>query len=140
MVISSKILPQRLLQAGDVVVDSAKMADVPEQVPVANPVTNHALTRVAVDLLGTGANNQRIQVLLGSLMIDRDVLEATPDVTVGKGDDLLLPQLVDLGYRFEQWLGSHCHLLMTSAFPPGSKFVTKTLTALAMWIVVPPGG
>jgi hypothetical protein len=138
MIINPKVLPQRLLQAGDIVVDSAKMADMPEEIPVVNPVTDHALTGVAVDLLGTGASNHRIDDLLGSLVINRDVLETTPDVVVGKENDLGLPRLVDLGDRFEQGLGLQSYLLIAYAHPSRSQFVTKTLARLAMTIVVPP--
>jgi hypothetical protein len=99
MIISPKILPQRLLQAGDIVVDPAKMTDMPEPIPVVNSVTDHSLSSVAVHLVGTGVDGHLIDVLLRSLVIDRDVLETTPDVLVWKQNDLRLPRFVDLGDR-----------------------------------------
>jgi hypothetical protein len=115
MIISSKISPQRLLQAGDIVVDSAKMADMPKPIPIVNPVAYHALTSVAVDLLGTGATNHRIEVSLGSLAVDRDILETTPDVLVGKESNLGLPDLVQPLDRSEQRIVGQGHLLVTNA-------------------------
>jgi hypothetical protein len=139
MIISLKELPQRLLQAGDIVVDPAKMADMPEPIAAVNPVADHALTSVTVDLLGTGSRRQGIEVLLSSLVINRDVLETMPDVLVRQGDDLGLSRFVHLGDRLEQGCGSHGHSLMTNSFPPGTKFVTETLTASVPVIMVPPG-
>ena len=72
-------------------------------------------------------------------MIDRDVLETSPDVPVREGDDLGLPRFVYLGDRLEQRLGRHGHSLMTNALPPGTKFVTETLTPPVPVIVIPPG-
>jgi hypothetical protein len=114
------------------------MADMPEEIPVVNPVTDHALTNVAVDLLGTGADNHRIEFLLGSLVIDRDVLETTPDVLVKKKNNFRLPELVHLRDRFEKGLAGQGHPLVTNAFPRWSEFVTETFTSSAMMIMVPP--
>jgi hypothetical protein len=139
MIISPKIFPQRLLQARDVVVDPAKMADMPKEIPVVNPVTDHALTSVTVDLLGSGSRGQSIEVLLSSLVIDRDVLETTPDVPVRQGDDLGLPRVVDLGDRSEQRLVGQGHLLVTNAIPSWSQFVAETLPASISVIVILPG-
>jgi hypothetical protein len=97
-------LPQRLLQAGDVVVGPAKMADVPEPIAAINPIADHALTSVTVDLFGTGSDDQGVELLNGSLMINLDVLETTPDMLVRQCDDLGLPLLINLGDRLEQWL------------------------------------
>ena len=69
------------------------MADMPEPIAVTNPVTDHALTGVTVDLLGTGIDHQGVEFLYGSGVIDRDVLETSPDVPVRQGDDLGLPAL-----------------------------------------------
>jgi hypothetical protein len=138
VIISPKIQPQRLLQVGDIVVDPAKMAGMPKEIPVVNPVTDHALTGVAVDLLGTGASNHRIDVLLGSLVINRDVLETTPDVVVRQSDDLGLPELVHLRDRLEKGLAGQGHLLVTNAIPSWSQFVAETFAGSAMMIMVLP--
>jgi hypothetical protein len=138
MVIRTKIPSERFLQAGDVVVDPAKRADMPKPIPVVNPVTDHALPSVAVYVLGTGVNNHRIKLLVSSLVIDGDVLETTPDVLVGKESNLGLPDLLHLRDRSEQWFSRHCHLVVTNAFPSWSQFVTQTLTTSAVLIMVLP--
>jgi hypothetical protein len=74
-----------------------KMADMPEPVAVINPLADHALTGVAIDLLGTGSEHQGIEFLFGGSVIDRDVLETMPDVLVRKENNLGRPLLVDLG-------------------------------------------
>ena len=115
------------------------MADMPEPIAVINPVTDHALTGVAVDLFGSGSDHQGVEFLNGSLVIDRDVLETTPDVLVRQSDDLGLPLLINLGDRLEQWLGGQGHSFMTNALPLGSKFVTKTFSTSALLIMISPG-
>jgi len=98
-------LPQRLLQAGDIVVDPAKVADMPVPVGIPDAVTDHSLTGLTIDLLGTGIDHQGVEFLCRRGVIDRDVLETMPDVPMRQGDDLGLSSLVDLGDRFEQRLG-----------------------------------
>jgi hypothetical protein len=72
-------------------------------------------------------------------MIDRDVLETMPDMPVRQGDDLGLSLLVDLGDRLEQRLGRQENSFVTNALPPGTEFVTETLTASVLVIEVSPG-
>jgi hypothetical protein len=139
LVISPEVLPQRLLQAGDVVVDPAKMADVPEPIAVTNSVAEHALPGVTVDFFGTGSEHQGFEFLDGSSVIDRHVLEAAPNVLVRKENDLGLPLLVDLVDRLEQWLVGQGDLLVTYVLPPGTNFVTKTFAASVPIIVISPG-
>jgi hypothetical protein len=131
-------MPQRPLQASDVVVDPAKMADVREPTFVLDPVADHALTDVAVDLLWSGIDHQGFQFMKGSSMIDRDVLETIPDVSLRQSDNLGFPELVDLGDRLKQRPGCQSHLFMTNSFPPGSKFVTETLPSSMPVIVISP--
>ena len=58
---------------------------------------------------------------------------------VRQGDDLGLPCLVDLGDRLEQRLGGQGNSFVTNALPPGTKFVTKTLTTPVPVIMISPG-
>jgi len=104
-----------------------------------NPVADHALTGVTVDLLGTGIDHQGVEFLDCTSVIDRDVLETVPNVLVWKRDDLGLSSFVDRGDRLEQRLGRQGHPFVADAIPPGTKFVTETLTASVPVIVIPPG-
>ena len=115
------------------------MTDMPEPIPVINSVTDHALTSVAVDLLGTGIDHQVVEFLYGSSVVDHDVLETMPDVSVRQGDNLILPCLVDLGNRFQQWLGRQGYLLMTDALQTGTKFVAIAFATPVPIIVILPG-
>ena len=104
LLIGPQIPPLRLIQARNMVVDPAKMADMPEPIAIIYRIAEHVLTGVAVDRFGSGSGHQSFEFLDGSSVIDRDVLETPPDVPVWKEYDLGLPGLVDFGDRLEQWL------------------------------------
>ena len=77
--------PQRLLQACDIVVDPAKMTDMPEPIAVMESRRGSFMTGVTVDLLGAASTiEELIEFSLDSRgVINRDVLETSPDVPVG---------------------------------------------------------
>jgi hypothetical protein len=60
------------------------MADMPEPIAIINPITNHPLTGVTIDLFLSGSDHQGVKFSYGSSVIDRDVLETAPDVLVRK--------------------------------------------------------
>ena len=111
----------------------------PEPVGIPDAVTDHALTGVTIDLLGTGIDHQGVEFLCRRGVIDRDVLETMPDVPVWQGDDLGLSGEVDLGDRFEQRLGLQDYLLVTDAFPSGTELVAVALAASMPVIEISPG-